>query len=389
MKNCKKLFFIISVVIHFLVAEEYYTPKESSQEWLTFSGELASANSTIISTPRHWGLSYQIVYLVKEGTYVSKGDTIVKFDPHEVQSDIKTVESELQQKKYQKEIVIEQNQNRIEAIERQIEQSKIQLQIYKNRLEQAQYSSENERKNVELDLKKAELSLEKQKQNLEAQKILNKNNLNSVLMSINQSRVRLQRQRRTLQDLCILAPRGGLVVHFTRRGSDIKIKKGDNVSPGWPITRIPDLENMIVEIDLNEVDRLKLLIGQPASLRIEAYPDTVFTGFIDYISKIVEFDFSRSYLKTYPMRVNIDSDINHRLKPGLTAKVKIKTGEYNDCYSIPSWCLYKPGANYKVKNKVGELIPVQVVKLSEGRAFVKGAIDSSVRLLPNRKVPNF
>ncbi|HMA62120.1 MAG TPA: efflux RND transporter periplasmic adaptor subunit [bacterium] len=368
---------------------EYYSPQPQAESNIIVSGELESANSTLISTPRHWGLSYQIIYLAKEGTYVNKGDTIVKFDPHEVLTNIEQVQNELQEKEYQKQIVMEQNRQRIASIKQQIQTSEIQIQIYKNRLIQAQYSSDNERKSVELDLEKARLNLEKQKENLEAQKILNKNNLNSILMDISQSKVKLERQQRILKDMSIQAPRSGLVVHYRSRRSDNKVKKGDNVSPGDHIATIPDLNNMIAEIDLNEVDRLKIMPGQKAIIKVEAYPDTLFSGHVDYISKIVEFDFSRSFLKTYPMRVKINSNRNFRLKPGLTCQVEITTRRFDDAFSVPSWCLFKPDSNFCVKTSQNRLIPVQLVELGEGQAIIKGAINSEMRLQPNQNIPNF
>ncbi|MCF7885353.1 MAG: efflux RND transporter periplasmic adaptor subunit [Candidatus Marinimicrobia bacterium] len=389
MNKWLRIGFLLLVLSLILSGAEYYLPQTQPIDKMTVSGELASANSTVISTPRNWGMAYQIIYLAEEGTYVEQGDTIVKFDPHAVQEDIQTVQSEMQEKNFQKEITIKQNQQAIRDIERQIEQNNIQIQIYKNRLEQAQYSSENERKELELELKKAELSLDQEKQNLAAQKILNKNKLNSVLMDINQSRVRLKHHQRTLQELSILAPRGGLVVHFNRQDSDIKLKKGDNVSPGQPIVKIPDLDNMIVKIELNEVDRLKLQTGQEATIQVEAYPDTSFTGRVAYISKIVGFDYSQSYLKTYPVEININSNINYRLKPGLTAKAKINIDQFENCLSIPSWCLFKSDSTYCVKTENNHLIPIKLVKFGEGKAFIKGPLDSQMHLLPNQKISEF
>lgn len=389
MELFKRLVIIMLIAAIGVSGAEYYSPQPQADNSITVSGELKSANSTLISTPHHWGLSYQIIYLAKEGTYVNEGDTIVKFDPHEVLTNIEQVQNELQEKEYQKQIVMEQNCQRLESIKQQIETSEIQIQIYKNRLIQAQYSSENERKSVELDLEKARLSLEKQKENLEAQKILNKNKLNSILMDIRQSKSKLERQKRTLEDMSIIAPRSGLVVHHQGRRDDAKVKKGDNVSPGDHIAQIPDLNTMVADIDLNEVDRLKVMPGQKALIKIEAYPDTIFSGTIDYISKIVEFDFSRSFLKTYPMRVNIDSKRNFRLKPGLTCQVEITTGQFDDAFSVPSWCLFRPDSSFCVKTRRDQMIPVELVKLGEGHAFIRGDINSEMQLKPNQNIPNF
>ena len=388
MKSFKAIIlFILSLSA--LIGAEYYTPSSDSSHLLTTAGEIKSANPTIISTPRNWGLSYQIIYLAKEGSYVSRGDTIVVFDPHEVLNDIKEGQRTLREKILQKQIIIKQNEQIIESIKNRIIQSEIQVDISKNRLDQAQYSSDNERKNIQLDLEKAKLTLEKQKQNLASQKILNRNELESIMMEINKARVHLESLQRKLNDMTILAPTDGLVVHFTRRGSAIKLKKGDNVSPGQPISRIPDLENMIVSVDLNEVDRLKVTPGQSATIEVEAYPDTNFTGAVEYISKIVEFDYSESSLKTYPVRVFINSDKNYRLKPGLTARVKITVENYPSCFKIPSWCLFKTGSRFSVQTKEGDFIPVDLIKIGEGSAFIKGKINTETKLLPNQGIPNF
>lgn len=356
------------------------------------AGELESVNSTVISVPGKWDLSYQIVYLAEEGSIVSEGDTVVIFDTKQVElqlnESIKQLESheqELLGKELSDRLTIQEIKNSIQSLE-------IQEEINLNRLEQAKYNSDVEQKDAFLELEKTRQNIKRAKETLQAQYILNRNAENEIKLKIDQTRSKIELNRRIIQDMYITSPKDGLIIYYKQgRGgrSGEKIKLGDTVRPLSPILKIPDPNNMMVIVDLNEVDRAFVSEGIAAEIVVEAYPDTVFKGHVSYISIIVDYDYSISNTKCYIMNVNIDSRENFRLKPGLSAIVTLFIQQIDNSYRIPSWCLFEEKGNYYLKSEKMTAYPVDLQMLSHGNAYIRGDLPQEQRFIANKKLSGY
>lgn len=356
---------------------------------ITLSGELASENSTFIDAPENWNLEYKILFLPEEGKWVEKGDTVVVFDKKEIEQQLDEVLQSFEQLEKSLEEKTLSNEQTIIEIKNQIKILKIQKNIVLNQLEQSKYNSDADQKDAELELKKVELNIKKTQQSLKSQKILNRNSENETILQIEQYKNRIEDYRKMLKDMVITAPKAGIVVYHKtgRRGRGEKVKIGDSVRPASTILQIPDLNNMIVRIDLNEVDISKVEIGQPATISVLAYPDSLFTGHVKFISKIAD-ESENSKLRIYPMDIKIDSNKNFRMKPGLTVKADLTLNAIDDSFAVPSWCLFRDGEGYYVQAG-SQSIDVKVIKIYDGKAYVSGPLDTDMQLLENKHIPNF
>ena len=356
------------------------------------AGELESVNSIVISAPGKWDLSYQIVYLPDEGAMVAEGDTVVIFDTKQVElqleesiKQLESYEQELQGKELSNMLTIQEIKNSMLSLE-------IQEEINLNRLEQAKYNSDVEQKDAALELEKTRKNIERQSEALQAQYILNRNAENEIKLKIDQTRSKIDLNRKIIQDMFITSPKDGLVVYYKqgRRGRNgEKIKLGDTVRPQSPILKIPDPNNMMVIVDLNEVDHAFVSEGIAAEIVVEAYPDTVFKGHVSYISKIVDYDYSISNTKCYIMNVNIDSRENFRLKPGLSAIVTLFIQQLANSYRIPSWCLFEDDDQYYLISNRSKMYPVDLIMLSHGNAYIKGNFTLNQRFIANNQLSDY
>ncbi len=374
-----------------LPAKHTYAVSRDSVLTLIESGELESRYPQTINAPGNWHLEYQIVYLPEEGSYVRQGDTVVIFDTRAVEQQL---DAALKERAVLEEKLVEtrlKNQQLINEKEAQIRKLEIQARIAENRLEQAQYNAESARQDARLELKKAQLNLTRARTDLKAQHIINSNQENGVLIDMDQTKIEIRRRREMINDMFITAPKDGLVVYFNkgRRGGGDKIKIGDTVRPLHPVLSLPDLNNMQVLTEINQVDRSYVRLGQQANILVEAYPDTAFTGRLFFISKVVDFSDQEPTAKTYYILIRLDSGENYRLKPGLTAQVTLHTDTLRHVLQIPSWCLFSQPEGYAVKSPGQGEVPVELVRLISGKAFVQGNLTAEDKLLPNQKIPLF
>ncbi len=372
-----------------MVSEVYY-PEKNKRVAITETGELKSKNAVLICAPASWNLKYQITYLPIEGSKVHKRDTLVSFDTREVENRLNESLKKLESLEHQYTERRLTNAQIITDLKVQLESLSIQKKINKNRAEQAEYNSETDIKDADLELKKTDLNISKTTEALKAQKILNKNSENEILLQIEQRKTSIERNKKMIDDMFILAPKDGIVVYYQqgRRENKTKVKIGDTVLPQSPILQIPDLDNMIAEINLSEVDISKIKFDQNANIQIAAYSDSIFSGHVSFIAKIISFDFSVSESKTYPIEIEINSNQNFRLKPGLTAKIEIFIESIDDNFRVPCWCLFNNDNKFYVKNK-SNFIPVKIKSITDGYAFITGNITDKTELSPNQNIPNF
>lgn len=339
---------------------------------------LESVHATTISAPANWRMEYRIVRLAAEGSLVQPGDTLVVFDKSQARSKLQEAEAKLALQSAKLEETRQKNRLELAEKENNRQQLQIQADLNRSRLENARFESHAARRQLDLELQKTELQLKRAGKEIEAQQMLNANSENLILLAMSQARVEIARARQMLSEMVLTAPKGGMVIYDKggwRRGGE-KVKVGDTVYPQSNILSIPDLNSMKAVIALNEVDRPAIRTGLGAEIQVEAYPDTVFTGTVQFVSRIVDEAGPDEGIKSYHVDVHIHSMENYRLKPGLSARVRIFNDTLHAAFSVPSWCLAKQNNSYFVQPIGAARIPVRLARLNDGRAFVYGNLQA-------------
>ena len=87
------------------------------------------------------------------------------------------------------------------------------------------------------------------------------------------------------------------------------IKKRSNLD--IRITKIADLNNMVVRVDIPEIDRTKVREGMSVNMSFDAYPDKVVTGKIYDIAQISKTTKAGTFFEAFIEFVNLkDIDIS-------------------------------------------------------------------------------
>lgn len=97
----------------------------------------------------------------------------------------------------------------------------------------------------------------------------------------------------------------------------VYVDKGTNVTAQTAVALVVDIDRVKVHLDVPEKYLPQVVIGQTARVRVEAYPDEVFTGTVTRISPVVETE-----TRTAPIEISIDNP-GHRLKPGMFAGIQL------------------------------------------------------------------
>ncbi len=115
----------------------------------------------------------------------------------------------------------------------------------------------------------------------------------------------------------------------------VYVDLGTKVTPQTPIALIVDIDRVKVKIDVVEKDLPKIKIGQEVRVRVDAYPDKVFTGKAWKISPIVDPISRKAWVET------LIPNPKHLLKPGMFARVEIIIKTHKDTLLLPHKALLK------------------------------------------------
>ena len=105
---------------------------------------------------------------------------------------------------------------------------------------------------------------------------------------------------------------------------------GANVTTQTPIALVVSQAKVRVVVEVPERYVGKIRMNQPARIKVDAYPDSVFTGKIYRISPVVD-------TKTRSSVVEVLADnASHKLKSGMFAEVKLIAGAKTNVVTIPT-----------------------------------------------------
>ena len=205
------------------------------------------------------------------------------------------------------------------------------------------------------DLQLATVTAEKAKQDLERAESLFRNDLTSdqqladartgalvesarveaAEARLRQTEANLDKARHDLKKVTIRAPMSGVVTR-------LNVEEGENAimgtlnNPGTVLLEIADLSTMETEIKVDETEVVKVALGQPASVEIDAFPDTTFAGVVTEIGNSPIYSSTGLDQQAVDFKVTITLlDRIVGVRPGLSSEAKITVAEREQVVTVP------------------------------------------------------
>ena len=159
-------------------------------------------------------------------------------------------------------------------------------------------------------------------------------------MKIKQAENKVSRSKLKLDKLIPKAPFEGMIVHEINWRNGQKVQEGDEVYPGMPVVKLPDLAVMQAKLQIGETDAQKVKEGQKAKIAVPSIGSGQLAGKLTKVAKIAKPIKRGSKIKKVEVIVELDSTFNG-LVPGLTARGFITTGEIDSAVVVPQECLFE------------------------------------------------
>jgi HlyD family secretion protein len=310
-------------------------------------GEIKAGRSVTIMAPSDAG-ELRIMKLVRNGTNVKKGDTLIEFDGttvsrtvDEKQSEVRGFEAQIEQSRSESRAT--EHKSLTEATTAEYDVSRAELDYSAKEILSR---VEGEQRGLKVD--DAEETLREKSAKLSSDRVAGQAKVAGVVGKRAKSEFDLNKAERQRNALTVVAPSDGFVniLRNWRSGNWMNpqdFKEGDRVWAGASIAELPDASSMFGSARVDEVERGRLAIGQPATVRVEALPDRELKARIDSISALAKADFT-----TWPPPRNFDvkvalDEYDDRLKPGMTATIRISTDTLKDVLLVPSQAIFPAG----------------------------------------------
>jgi multidrug efflux pump subunit AcrA (membrane-fusion protein) len=283
------------------------------------TGELAAVDSRSFIMPRFGNYWYQmkIIGLLKHGTIVKAGDSIIQLDPTEIKKYIIERESQLETQLAVLEKLHVNQDNKMQELDSKLKNEIATFNLKKLELESSHFESERIRKIKNLEFEQAKINLSRVKRLIVLSKTINANDLKIEMIKTKLLKNEIANAHKILPQLTIRTPISGIFQIGNNRRTREMIKIGDDIYQGNNMGNVPDLKWMKVNTFINENDFLRIKPGQKVTVRLDALPKVSFKGEISYIGKLCHLKDEKSRQKVFDVEVKILKP-DERLKPGMT-----------------------------------------------------------------------
>lgn len=209
---------------------------------------------------------------------------------------------------------------------------------------------ENSLEQAKLDLKQAEVRARSSMVQKESAVIRNRNN-------IRRDESNLKKSRAYLEMMQILSPVDGVVIYGDpdRRWNNADYRVGSDVRRGEVLMTIPDLGELLVDVDLPEIYRSRVAEGNRVLVTPDSMPGLTVEGTVVEIAALPvnQIFWDQTSPKIYKTRIEI-GDNAPQLVTGMNVQVKIITAVLKDTLAVPVEAVFESEKGFYVYRRDGD-----------------------------------
>ena len=265
------------------------------------------------------------------------------------------------QKEYKKKLA--SALSTISSAENELENTESSRRLWK------MYEDPSKLKALYNEVDQADLNMEKVKVAIQSSRARTNRSLHNYTRRIRRVRETLAQNEKFLQQMTLYAPADGIVIYGNpdRPHSNPDIKPGMEVWRGMILMTIPEMSDMVVNLDLPEQYRSKVKVGDRVIVTPDSMPSVKFHGTVDAIPtlpvNIIFWDSTSP--KVYKSRIRFDKQ-DDMLVNGMSVQIEVITNTIKDTLFVPVEAIFEDkerfyvymqtpgGGNREVDVKIGE-----------------------------------
>jgi RND family efflux transporter MFP subunit len=163
--------------------------------------------------------------------------------------------------------------------------------------------------------------------------------------------------------------------------TSLRIEPGEWVNPGQPVIVLSDLAVLEVDVNLDETDVARVMVGQNARLTVDAFPGVELAGDVTTIAPVAQV---QAGVVLYPITIRLkpadpstSAGQSSLLRAGMTADVTIITASRENALVIPLRAVKTDGQHAYVDRLVAgkvERVEVELGMMTETEVEITSGV---------------
>lgn len=356
--------------------------KQTFSRRVNADGYLRAVKATPLSTPADTQDPQKIGWLMTDGSYVKKGDVVVRFDASDYDKKRRDGEADraAANAKIDKENVLAESASRGRT--RSADLAKTELdETRKFQATDKEIFSRNQiiESGIDEQLSTARMTHAGDAKGIETK--LSKSKLELLTIEKRSADIKIRQAEQGLQALEIRAPHDGIfVLEADSRGNLSRV--GDNAWPGQMIASLPILESMEVEIFILEADASGVELGTTAKVVLEAHPDPPYDAKVRRIDKLAKPRQREVPIQYFGATLELSKTVQEVMKPGERVRATLILDK-TDVLAVPRQAVTEKDGKtvvYRQKNGAFEAVPVKLGPASPGLVVIEEGLTEGDRI---------
>lgn len=355
------------------------------------TGTVEAEDSLAVVAPQIAGAqlgSLTITKLAPAGRYVKRGDLLVQFDPLgekrtflEQEAEYQDIMSQIAEKKADGEIARARDETELKGAENDVKRA--QLEMVSSEL-----LSRMDAERVRESLEEAKANLKQLGKTFDLKRLAARADVRTLEIKRDSARENMLHAQHNEKLMTIRSPMNGVVVLNTiwKQGKMGEVQEGDEVQPGVVFMQVVNPSVMQVRVQVNQADLPHLQIGQPAQVRLDAYPGLVFSGELKQLAPIGTKRGSSEKVRTFTALFSIQGS-DARLTPDLSAAVDVQLEMLTQALVAPREAVeIENGSAYvMVREPSGaKRTSVTIGPINDNEVVIRSGIQAGVEVLSNK-----
>ena len=350
---------------------------------LRLAGTVEAVQSRAVLAPTLAGSqlgALVVTKLIPAGTKVKQGDLLVEFDRQnqikaflDKQAEYRDLVGQVAKKQADEVAARAKDETELKQAEDALETAKLEMQ--KNEV----ISRIDAEKNQET-LEEAKANFKQLHETFDLKRRAAQAGIRILEIQRDRARQAMLHSQHNEERMAIRSPMDGIVVlnPIWKNGRMGEVQEGDAVWPGVPFMQVVDPAAMRVRVRVNQADLLYLQVGQQAQVRLDAYPEMVFSGKLEQLAPIgANGQFSdkvRTFVAFFFVRGS-----DPKLLPDLTAAIDAELTRLPNVLVVPRDSVRAESGHSYVWVKSGsgfERREVKVVSRDDVEAVIESGIEA-------------
>lgn len=336
---------------------------------LRLNGSTTPKNFASIAAPRlraaEGGRGLILIYLVKSGSIVKKGDLVAQIDTQAMMDRLNDIEAQIDQSDADIRKKKAVNALNWESLQQTLRAAKADADKIKIDAGATEIRTAIDAEELKLSVEEADATFKEQSTDLDFRKAGDAADLRNLEITRQITIGQRDRFKGDIEKFTITAPIGGLAVMSSLfRGTEMaQVQQGDQVGPGQMFMKIVDVNGIQVQATASQVESEEMRLGQTASVAFDAFPDLKLKARVSNIGAIATPGSTQNYfLRNIPVYLTI-LDHDNRVIPDLTTSSDVVVKQAENALLVPRAALESRDGKWFVRARRGQQFELREVKL--------------------------